>query len=177
MATNTNEVHIRSRPAAEDLDFSEDSDTSHGVIQCKKCLAIFGDTTCLTGTDEDLLFLALSAVTSYVEEREGLCFSNMGEPDEGCAFKKLFCVRCKTEIGKKYVSSTSVLEKWRDCYCLSAEIITAYQIGKLKPQVCFRDTSNGNPLDIELKLAAIQAVLTDLSNRIAAVEERLNEDD
>ncbi|XP_063933857.1 protein Mis18-alpha-like [Zophobas morio] len=144
------------------------------VFQCKNCRVIIGDSFQWVSNNETLNLITLQALSRVVEVSNIMETSRDGE-DIGSTFFVLNCGKCRSFLGRKYITSSRELDSLRDLYSLDVSAIDSYQLGtfliedgqqtnfKATPSVCSLHTQ-------QLKM---ERVLLTLNERISNLKEKL----
>ncbi|KAN0065733.1 hypothetical protein ACQY0O_000863 [Thecaphora frezii] len=114
---------------ADDLEAADTAQQNACVIQCKKCLRLLGDTLSFVCVQEELEYVVLSATTSHVRAKEGLCHITMSTPDLGSSYLALECAGCDTELGKQYITTPRELDQLRGAFSISLDKTENYELG------------------------------------------------
>ncbi|XP_076465785.1 protein Mis18-alpha-like [Babylonia areolata] len=149
---------------------------SHVVFQCESCRSILGDATTWISAEETLESFTLSAVTECVTVGETLHHSTHAH-DAGSSFFSLTCTNCKTELGRRYLTTPSHLDHLRDHFTLHVAMVTSYQLGSAKVKAMSENKGQELPLLVKVaeRCMKLQHLVLSLNERLCTVERFLQE--
>mmetsp|Transcript_14365 Transcript_14365/g.56522 ORF Transcript_14365/g.56522 Transcript_14365/m.56522 type:complete len:201 (+) Transcript_14365:59-661(+) len=111
----------------EDMDIEEEP-SAPLVFQCGVCKQVVGDSWSFHSSDADVGIVCLGAVTGVACDLEKVSVCSSGK-DAGSTYASLYCAECKTEVGRKYLTTSEELDNARGRYSLLVEKVCSYELG------------------------------------------------